>query len=391
MQARRFNINISDETLADLKARLRATRWPTVLDDANWDDGASLDAIRSLANYWLNTFDWRSQERRLNQLPQFMLEVDGHDIHFIHQKGVGPAPIPLILTHGWPGSFCEMERVLPLLTDPEAYGGDRRDAFDVVAPSLPGFGFSSPPTKAGVSAKRIAVLWRALMRALGYERFATQGGDIGAGVSMWLARLFPQDVIGAHVNYIPGSFRPSVSAADLPVSPEEQAFLDRASRFSVEEGAYAALQSTKPQTLSYSLADSPVGLAAWIAEKFYAWTDGGEGRDSVIPVDVLLTDISLYWFSRSVTASLRIYKENRLAPLAFEPGERVEVPLGVAVFPQELPMPPRSWVERVFPVLQWTEMPSGGHFAALEQPEALVEDIRRFFRPLRSASSATGP
>ena len=305
MRVRRFNINISDETLADLKARLRATRWPTVLADENWDDGASLDAIRSLANYWLNTFDWRSQERRLNQLAQFMLEVDGHDIHFIHEKGAGPAPIPLILTHGWPGSFCEMERILPLLTDPGAHGGDPVDAFDVVVPSLPGFGFSARPTMPAMSSKTIATLWRELMRELGHERFATQGGDIGAGVSMWLARLFPGSILGAHLNYIPGSFRPGIVDASQPVSADENSFLERASRFSAEEGAYAALQATKPQTLAFSLMDSPIGLAAWIAEKFHGWTDRRDAPEYGVPLDVLLTDISLYWFSESVDASLR--------------------------------------------------------------------------------------
>ncbi|GAA4476881.1 epoxide hydrolase family protein [Gluconacetobacter asukensis] len=383
MGIREYKIHVSDDAIADLRARLQAVRWPVVLDDTSWADGASLTEIRQLVQYWLHNFDWRSQEQRLNCLPQFLLDVGGTDIHFVHQKGIGPAPIPLILTHGWPGSFCEMEHILPLLTDPGAHGGDPADAFDVVIPSLPGFGFSARPTKAGTSSKTIAMLWRELMCELGYERFATQGGDIGAGVSMWLARLFPESILGAHVNYIPGSFKPGIVNVSQPVSAEENSFLERAGRFSAEEGAYSALQATKPQTLAFSLTDSPVGLAAWIAEKFHTWTDRRNAPQSGVPLDVLLTDISLYWFSENVDASLRLYKENRLNPLAFEVGERVDVPLGVAVFPYELPTPPRSWVERVFPVTRWTEMPAGGHFAALEQPKLLAEDIRAFFRPLR--------
>jgi pimeloyl-ACP methyl ester carboxylesterase len=382
MSVRSFKIDISDQTIADLKARLKNTRWPEVLDDDSWADGAGLKTIRSLADYWLNTFDWRSQEQRLNQLPQFILDIDGLDVHFIHQKGVGPAPLPLILTHGWPGSFCEMEHILPLLVDPGAHGGDPADAFDVVVPSLPGFGFSARPAHPGMGSKSIAALWRELMREIGYERFAAQGGDIGAGVSMWLARLFPETILGAHLNYIPGSFRPGIDASQ-PISPNENSFLERVRQFSAEEGAYAALQSTKPQTLAFSLMDSPIGLAAWIAEKFHAWTDRRNAPRYGVPLDALLTDISLYWFSESIDASLRLYKENRLNPLAFEVGERVSVPLGVASFPRELPMPPRSWVERVFPVSRWTEMSAGGHFAALEQPELLAEEVRAFFRPLR--------
>ncbi|WP_186061340.1 epoxide hydrolase family protein [Burkholderia gladioli] len=386
MQIREYQIHVDDRAIADLDARLRATRWPVVFDDETWADGASLAAIRNLVHYWMHAFDWRAEERRLNRLPQFLLNVDDIDIHFVHRKGVGPAPIPLLLTHGWPGSFVEMERILPLLADPGAHGGSCLDAFDVVVPSLPGFGFSGRPNTSSTSSKEVAVLWRKLMRELGYETFATQGGDIGAGVSMWLARLFPENVLGAHLNYIPGSFRPHVADEKQPISADENSFLERASRFSAEEGAYAAIQATKPQTLAFSLSDSPVGLAAWIAEKFRSWTDSSDVSEYGVPVDVLLTNISLYWFSESVEASLRLYKGNRLNPLAFDAGERVNVPLGVAVFPRELPMPPRSWVERVFPVTRWAEMPAGGHFAALEQPERLAEEIRRFFRPFRTES-----
>jgi pimeloyl-ACP methyl ester carboxylesterase len=384
MDLRHFEIDIPEARIEDLKLRLRNTRWPASLDAEQWDDGASLDFVRRLADHWLNRFDWRAQETRLNRLPQFRATIDGQDIHFVHQTGCGPAPLPLVLTHGWPGSFIEMERVIPLLTDPASHGGDAADAFHVVVPSLPGFGFSAPPAGPGFSARKVAGLWHGLMNGLGYERFAAQGGDIGAGVSMWLARCFPDDVIGAHVNYIPASFRPPL-ATGLPLTAAEQAYLDTVAAWSAAEGAYAAVQGTKPQTLAYAMTDSPVGLAAWIAEKFRSWSDCDGDIERVFTMDELLTDVSIYWFGQMLDASFRIYKESRQRPLTFDPSERVATPLGVALFPRELPTPPRSWVERVFDVRQWTAMPRGGHFAALEQPALLVEDVRAFFRPWRTA------
>jgi len=381
---RPFQIHIPDEAIEGLNARLRQTRWPGSIHQTGSEDGAKLSLIENLINFWKTDFNWRTQETRLNKLPQFIATVDGYDIHFIHQKSQSPQPLPLVLTHGWPGSFIEFERIIPLLTDPVAHGGDANDAFDVVIPSLPGFGFSPSPADKGTSAKQIAGLWCGLMRQLGYDQFYAQGGDIGAGVSCWLAALYPQSVKGVHLNYIPASYRPPLGEHFLPVSESEQAFLDDVAGFMALEGAYAHLQGTKPQTLAYSLADSPVGLASWIAEKFESWVDHGGALDSVVPHDVLLTNISLYWFQNTIDASLRLYKENRLQPLAFAPDTRVDVPLGVAVFPKEIPMPPMSWVERVFRVDRWTQIPRGGHFAALEQPELLAEDIRTFFRPMRS-------
>jgi pimeloyl-ACP methyl ester carboxylesterase len=383
MNLRDFKIDIPDEHIEDLARRLRATRWPAAMEADRWDDGASLAFMRRLVEHWSNRFDWRAQEARLNRLPQYMSTVDGQDLHFIHQPGNGPSPMPLVLTHGWPGSFTEMERVVPLLADPGAHGGDPADAFHVVVPSLPGFGFSAPPASPGASAFRIAEWWLKLMSGLGYERFAAQGGDIGAGVSTWLARRFPERVIGVHINYIPGSYRPPLGAGLPPVTAQEQAYLEAAAAWSSAEGAYAAEQATKPQTLAYAMTDSPAGLAAWIVEKFRAWSDCDGDVERVFTMDELLTDVSIYWFGHMLDASFRIYKENRLRPLTFEASERVATPLGVAAFPRELPTPPRSWVERVFNVQRWTSMPSGGHFAALEQPRLLVEDIRAFFRPLR--------
>lgn len=384
---RPFQIRIPDEQIKDLERRLRSTRTPGAIFQPGPEDGASLDFMQRLLTYWLKDFDWRAQEARLNELPQFMSRVDGYDIHFVHRKGNGPCSLPLILTHGWPGSFIEFERIIPMLADPASHGGDARDAFDVVVPSLPGFGFSAAPTRPGVSSKQVAEIWHALMQQLGYDRFCAQGGDIGAGVSLWLATLFPRSMIGVHLNYIPGSFRPPLGEAFPPVSEEENGFLQRLAQFAAAEGAYAALQGTKPQTLAFSLADSPAGLSAWIAEKFMSWSDHDGDLEAVIPLDVLLTNISLYWFGNTTDASLRLYKENRLRPLTFDRPSECNVPFGFAHFPKELPTPPRSWFARMFKVTRWTEMPHGGHFAALEQPELLVEEIRRLFRPLRSGAA----
>ena len=383
MSIRPFAINIREEQLEDLRSRLRAARWPKPVKGAGWSDGAELEFLQRLTDYWLNKFDWRAQEKRLNGLPQFMTTVEGQEIHFVHLRGSGPDPLPLILTHGWPGSFAEMERVIPLLADPQAHGGDQADAFHRVVPSLPGYGFSPAPSLPGVSSRRIANLWQVLMAELGYTRFALQGGDIGAGVSMWTARLFPERIVGIHLNYVSSGYTAPMEDDLPPITPEEKAYLDKVAAWTAAEGAYAHLQGTKPQTLSYALTDSPVGLAARMVEKFRSWSDCNGDIEQAFGFDTLLTDISLYWFGDDINGSVRLYKENRLAPLTFSPGESVAPPLGFALFPRELPMPPRSWVERAFNVKRWTVMPRGGHFAALEQPELLVEDIRAFFRPLR--------
>lgn len=381
MMVRQFTIAVPEEALLDLKHRLSMARWPTALD-SSWEDGTSLDFLRELVDHWQNRFNWRTEEARLNHLPQFVALVDGTEIHFIHQKGVGPAPLPLVLTHGWPGSFTEFERILPLLTNPAAHGGDPADAFDVVVPSLPGYGFSSAPIKPGVGSRAIAGLWHELMTSLGYRRFGAQGGDIGSGVSTWLARLFPDNVCGVHLNYVSAGLRPALASGE-ELTEEERAYQTRAAAWALTEGAYSAIQSTKPQTLAFSLSDSPVGLAAWISEKFRAWTDCDGDLESILSFDVILTDISIYWFSGNLNASLRLYKENRQDPLTFEAGERLKPPVGVANFPKELPIPPRSLVERVANVTRWSDMPAGGHFAALEQPDLLANEIREFFRPLR--------
>ena len=378
-----FQIDIPDADLRDLHDRLAATRWPGPALSPAWEDGSDLVFMKRLAAHWGDGFDWRAQERRLNALPQFMAALDGQDIHFVHARGEGPSPMPLILTHGWPGSFLEFEQILPLLTHPSRFGGDAADAFDIVIPSLPGFGFSPAATRSGTSPRRIAGLWVELMRGLGYGRFGVQGGDIGAGVSVWAARLFPEAVAAIHLNYIPGSYQPPLSPEAAPLSREEAAFQPTAADWSKAEGAYAHIHATRPQTLAYVLTDSPIGLAAWLIEKSQSWSDCDGNLERVFDLDHLLTTLSLYWFSGAAGDAVRIYKEGALDPLVFHHGERITSPLSVALFPRELPMPPRSWVERVFDVRRWTVMPAGGHFAAAEQPRVLAEDIRAAMRTVR--------
>ena len=383
MQVKPFTIAISDDQLEDLDHRLQRTRWPDAIKDMNWEDGTDLAFLQRLTKYWQTDFDWRAQEARLNKLPQFTAEVDGLNIHFIHQHGKGPDPFPLVITHGWPGTGLDMEKIIPLLTNPGDHGADPADAFDVVIPSIPGYGFSQRPNQPGFGPYRVAEMWVKLMTGLGYERFGVQAGDWGAAVSAWLAFRFPDHVTGLHLNFIPGNYRPPLGDGQPPLSTEEKAFLEKASTWFDTEGGYHRLQSTKPQTPAYGLTDSPVGLAAWIVEKNRGWSDCGGDVERAFTFDALLTNISIYWFTGTIGSSIRFYRENRLRPLQFAPGERVLPPLGVAVFPRDT-MPPRAWVERVFNVTRWTHMLRGGHFGAQEAPEALAREIREFFRPLRA-------
>ena len=378
-----FLIDVDEAALVDLKQRLARTRWPDEPSDGSWADGIPTAVLRRITDHWRDHFDWRACERHLNRLPQFHTEVGGLKVHFVHVKGVDKNSPPLILTHGWPGSFAEMTRIIPILTDPANNGLPGFRSFDVVVPSLPGFAFSEAPSSPGTNSRVVASMWHELMAALGYPRYFAQGGDIGSGVSTWMARLYPNAVRALHLNFISGSYQPSLSAADRPLSPAESAW--RASRdvWAQREGGYSHIQATKPQTLAYALTDSPVGLAAWILEKFLVWSDGGEDLLDRFDIDDLLTDVSLYWFSGNVASTLRIYKENSAQPLVFSSGERIVPPLSFASFPKEIVTPPREWVERVFDVARWSVMPAGGHFAALEQPEALARDIHESFAGFR--------
>lgn len=321
----------------------------------------------------------------MNAFAHFRATIDGCGVHFIHERGKGPSSLPLVVTHGWPGSFAEMLKLIPLLTDPAAHGGSGTDAFDVVVPSLPGYGFSDRPAAPGVTTTRIAELWARLMtEVLGYSRFGAHGGDIGAGVSRVLGLDYAERTVGVHVTYPTGAaILPPDLAAERPFSDAERAFLEAARAWSEEEGAYSQLHRTKPQTLAYALNDSPVGLASWIVEKFRAWSDCGGDLERSFTKDELLTSVTLYWVTQTIGPSMRLYYETRRAPRRLRPGERIEVPCAVALFPKEISRPPREYVERTHNVVRWTEMPRGGHFPALEEPELLAEDIRAFFRPLR--------
>ncbi len=383
MAAEQFAIRISDAVLADLARRIDTTRWPDELENAGWEYGSNLAYMRSLAEYWRHSYDWRREEAILNRLPQFRLAIEGFHIHFVHVRGKGPAPLPLIVTHGWPGSFVEMLKLIPLLTDPTAHGGSAEDAFDVIVPSLPGYGFSDRPGERGMDPKKIATLWVRLMEELGYKRFGAQGGDWGSIISIALGLDHAKRMIGIHLNYIAGRFLLGGTMNAQPDDEIASAYLEQLRGWWDAEGGYSHEQTTKPQTLGYGLNDSPVGLAAWIIEKFRTWSDCAGDVESVFTRDQLLTNIMLYWVTQTAPSSARLYYESRQRPLSLSRSNRVEPPVAVAVFPKEIAMPPRALAERGLNIARWTEMPKGGHFAAMEQPELLAKDLREFFRPLR--------
>ena len=387
MSIQSFEIAIPQATLDDLRARLAHTRWPDEVEGAGWDYGTNLQYMKELTDYWQHTYNWRKQEAELNTFAQFKAEVDGIGIHFIHIRGKGPNPTPLLLIHGWPDSFYRFHKIIPLLTDPASYGGNPEDSFDVIVPSLPGFGFSDHPNfPGGVKSLRTAELLSKLMtERLGYARYAVSGGDIGSRVTRLLALAHPEQVLGIHLTDI-GFPREIAFPPDVPnPSPAEGRFLGSVGMWFFQEGAYAALQTTKPQTISYALSDSPAGLAAWIVEKFRAWSDCDGEIEKSYTKDELLTNIMIYWVTETLSSSARLYHEDGLqsAP-QLSVGQYIEVPAGVATFPKDLTLPPRELGERFLRVKRWTEMPRGGHFAALEEPELLVEDMHSFFHDLKA-------
>ncbi len=383
MSVEKFTIPFSQAAADHLRDRLARTRWPDEVPGSEWEYGVDLDFLKNICDYWRDEFDWKAQVERLAAFPHYRYVSDGLGIHFIHQRGKGPDPIPLILTHGWPGSFVEMLRIMQLLSDPAIQGADPEDSFDVVVPSLPGFGFSDRPVERGMNTFGVAELWAKLMTDLGYGRFAAQGGDLGAGVSTVLGMRHADRIIGVHLNYLPGSYRPYLEENAKPV-PEEEQFLQTVARWAEDNGAYAHVQRTRPQTLAYGLTDSPAALASWILEKFREWSDCGGDVYRKFSRDELLTNITLYWMTETVHSSCRMYLENKKAPLLFGPDDFVQVPCAFAHFPREISSPPRQWVERGYNIQRWTEMPRGGHFAAAEEPELLADDIRAFFRGLRN-------
>lgn len=376
-----FAIAVADEVLEDLQQRLAMTRWPDEIPDSGWTYGSHLAYIKELVEYWQHGYDWREQERRLNTFRHYRVQLDDISLHYIHQPGVGPDPLPLLISHGWPGSIYEFVKILGPLTDPAQYGGDPRDAFTVIAPSLPGYGFSHVPNQRRVSMEDMAALFTRLMtEVLGFSRFVAQGGDWGAFITGRLGFAHAEHVAGIHVNMVPVAPHPS-ERVDL--TDAEQAFLKESDAWRLEETGYQWIQGTKPQTLAYALTDSPVGLASWITEKFYTWTDCHGDIESRVSKDDLLTNIMLYWVTRAINSSFWLYYQMRHTPWRLGRGERITVPTAVASFPREIMRPPREWAERVCNLQRWTPMSAGGHFAALEEPEALVEDVRAFFRQLR--------
>jgi pimeloyl-ACP methyl ester carboxylesterase len=380
MSIQPFKINIPQSTLDDLRERLARTRWPDEVEGAGWDYGTNVGYLKSLVDYWQHEFDWRKQEAKLNTYTQFRADIDGLNIHFIHERGKGPNPIPLILTHGWPDSFYRMHKILPMLTDPESFGGNAADSFDVIVPSIPGFGFSDSVRKPGWTVKQTAELWTSLMRdVLGYQRYAAAGGDGGSPISQLLALNNPTSVIGIHLTDI--GFQATQNLDPSSLTPAEQQYLGAMQQRFFQEGGYVMIQSTKPQTLAYGLSDSPIGLAAWIIEKFYGWSDIDGNIEREYTKDELLTNIMIYWVTQTINPSIRSYYEESHAP-SLKPGQRVEVPVAMALFPKDTP-PPRALAERTLRIERWTEMPRGGHFPALEVPELYAGDLQAFFRSLR--------
>jgi microsomal epoxide hydrolase len=378
---RAMRIRIPEEKIVDLKARLERTRWPDQVIGAGWDYGTNLEYLEELCRYWARDFDWRGQERSLNRFAHHHTDIDGLRLHYVLQRGRGPSPLPLILFHGWPGSFYQMLKLAPLLADPAGHGGSIEDSFDVVVPSLPGYGFSSRPSQQGWTQRRFARLFATLMtERLGYRRFCAHGGDIGAGVVNQLALQFPGRLHGLHLTNVA---RPYLGPGSRPLSEAERRLVAQEDAWSAEEGAYADLQRTRPQTPTYGLNDSPAGLASWIVEKWRAWSDCNGDIESVFTKDELLTNISLYWFTETIGSSMRVYYEHRRHAPPLGAGDRITPPAGFALFPRDLSNPPREWAERTYDVASWTVMPRGGHFATMEQPQLVAEDIRRFFRRFR--------
>jgi pimeloyl-ACP methyl ester carboxylesterase len=379
----RFVLHIADEILDDLRDRLGRVRWPDEPAVAPWSTGTSVEYLKGLVDYWRTAFDWRAQEALLNGFRQFTAPLAGIDLHFIHEEGKGPSPMPLVLSHGWPGSIVEFRRLLPMLTDPARFGGDPRDAFTVVAPSLPGYTLSFKAGQRRFSVDEIADVFARLMTdVLGYERFGAQGGDWGAFVASRLGYQFAKRVIGIHINLL--AVRRDPAMIEKP-SEEEQKFLAELNHFLKEETGYQWIQGTKPQTLAFGLTDSPAGLAAWIVEKFRTWTDCDGDPVNAVSRDDMLANITLYWATGAIGSSFWPYYARMHGPWPIPDGATIDVPTGYVEFPREILRPPRSVAERMYPNIQrWTTMKRGGHFAAMEQPAALAQEVREFFRPLRA-------
>jgi microsomal epoxide hydrolase len=375
-----FFVHVDDAVLDDLRRRLELTRFPDPVPGTGWEYGTPIGEIRDLVSYWRHEYDWRVEEAHVNSFSHFLTRVNDQELHFLHARSKHPDALPLLLVHGWPGSFVEFLDVIPRLTDPVTYGGRPEDAFHVVVPSLPGYAFSEPPRTPGWDVLRIAHAFVELMARLGYTRYGAQGGDWGAQICTRVAVLDSKHCVGLHVN-LPIAAPPDDAP---PLTDEEQADLATMARFQREAAAYAQVQGSSPQTLGIALDDSPAGLLAWIVERFRNWSDCGGELDRAFARDRILTNVMLYWVTKSFTSSARLYWETMHSGVLTAPLEYVSVPTGVARYPkEEILRFPRSWVERRYHVTHWVDMPRGGHFAAMEQPELFVDDLREFFRTLR--------
>jgi pimeloyl-ACP methyl ester carboxylesterase len=388
MQKERFKVETEQAVLDDLRERLHRTRLAPDFANDDWRYGTNLAYLKQLIEYWRDRFDWRRVEREINSFAHYKTAIEGIPIHFIHEPGKGPRPIPLILTHGWPWTFWDFHKVIGPLADPAAHGGDPADAFDVVVPSLPGYGFSTPLTNTGINYWRTADLWITLMcDVLGYEKFAAQGGDWGALVTAQLGHKYAERMIGIHVNLLASLsfFGGSEGPNPDDFGPGEQGWLEHNRNFIANESGYMQLQCTKPQTIALALNDSPAGLCSWIVEKRRTWSDCGGEVERRFTKDDLCTTMTLYWITQSYGTSARYYYEaaHNLWQSSHSRLPVVEAPTGVAVFLKEVMLMPRKWAERYYNLKRWTVMPSGGHFAPMEEPERLVEDIRAFFHGLR--------
>ncbi|MPZ87985.1 MAG: alpha/beta fold hydrolase [Nitriliruptorales bacterium] len=374
-EIRPFRIQVPQADLDDLRNRLARTRWPDELPGVGWGYGVPLGYLREVAEYWRSSYDWRAHEARLNEFPQFTTVIDGTKVHFLHVRSPEPDALPLVITHGWPGSIVEFTEIIGPLTDPRAHGGDPADAFHVVAPSIPGFGFSGPTREPGWNLHRITTAFAVLMGRLGYERYGAHGGDFGSLLSPELGRLYPDRVVGVHVNgFLTLPSRDPAQLADL--TDTERSRLEALKRFRRDQRGYALIQATRPQTLSYGLTDSPVGQLAWIVEKFKEWTDSSQLPEEAVDRDQILTNVMLYWLTGTAGSSARLYKET-----AHDLGganEPSSVPTGVAVFPREVSVAVRRLAEHIHNIVYWSEFDRGGHFPAMEVPDLLVGDLRQF-------------
>jgi len=375
-----YMIQISNDDLEDLKRRLLSTRWPEKETVGDWSQGIPLSYIKEISDYWLNEYDWRSREEYYNSFPQFITNIEGLDIHFIHIKSPHEEAKPLIISHGWPGSIVEFHKVIKPLIDPVSFGGKAKDAFHLVCPTLPGYGFSGKPSQTGTGVERIAELWDILMNKIGYSKYFAQGGDWGSAVTIAIGKQNKGSCQGIHVNM---PFAPPTKEALENPSERDKIAFEGLGYYQEWGSGYSKQQSTRPQTLGYGLVDSPIGQASWIIEKFYEWTDCNGHPENILNKEELIDNVMFYWLTKSAASSARLYWES-FGSFGGNPEEKLELPIGCSIFPKEISRTPRSWAEQIYSnIVYWNELKKGGHFAAFEQPEIFINEIRNCFKEMR--------